>query len=227
MQGQHSHMNHSFNHICTLLVLLLLGSITHGIHAQVVYPVNDDPSDYDYLRATAQETAPGEEWVVTFSFDTEVDYTAFQMDLTFPDALAVYTKCDIFMAEGRGSDTHVFTTSILRGGIRRVVSYASDAAPYATREGDLFYIVMTATSPIPQGTYTITASNIRFSSVKGKETKADDLAITVNVTEDTIVPLSAERTMPLYWNLNGTRSTCHPGIVITNGTKRLLPAVQK
>lgn len=215
-------MNHSTNHTRTLLMLLMLSSLTIGSHAQDLRPVYDDPSDYDYLRATAQETAPGEEWVVTFIFDTEVNYTAFQMDLTLPDALAVYTKCNLIMADGRASDTHVLTSSVLRGGIRRVVSYASDAAPYATREGDLFYLVMSATAPIPQGDYTITASNIRFSTVNGKEKKADDIAINLNVTENAVVPLSTATPAPLYWNLNGTRSTGLPGIVVTKGSARVI-----
>ena len=185
-------------------------------------PEPEDPSVYDYLTMYAEETAPGEEWIVTFAFDTEVDYTAFQMDLTLPDAFTAYTDIRFLLADGRASDTHVLTSSVLRGGTRRVVVYASNVAPFASREGDLFYMLMTAKATVPQGTYTITASNIRFSTIKGKEKKHDNLTTTLNVTEDGVLPISADANVPIYWNCNGIRSTEHHGIQISKGQKRLI-----
>lgn len=215
-------MKHSYHHTLTTLFFLLLCSLSLHSQGQSPYRVTDDPSDYDYLTATAEETAAGEEWVVTFSFDTEVNYTAFQMDLTMSDALSAFTSSELFLADGRAGDTHVLTSSMLRGGKRRVVCYASDAAPFTAREGDLFYLVLTAKDPVPEGTYTLTASNIRFSTTTGKEKTQDNVTITINATATAILPTQEEHTSPTFWNLNGTRSTYLQGIQITQGSKRLI-----
>jgi hypothetical protein len=196
-------------------MLILLGCFTFVNHAQ------DNPSDNVILSLLVEETGPGEEWVITLSLDTDVDYTAFQMDLILPEAFIANTRFELFMADNRASETHIITSSMQRNNTLRVVGYSSDASAFASREGDLFYLVLTAHSPVPVNTYPLIVNNIRFSTVNGVEKKMDNLTAFITASEGSGISSHPANILPIpYWNLNGTRSTDRHGIRISGGYKR-------
>ena len=183
-----------------------------------------DPAENDVLTLNATETAAGEEWVITITLDTEVDYTAFQLDIALPEVFTSSTTFELFMTDGRASNTHTLTSSWPRINTLRVVSYSSDASPYASRSGDLLYIVATAHTEVPQGDYMLQAGNLRFSTPQGKEYKKEGLVADLHVSPSSGYShvKSESSYIPTPWTLKGTRCSSSQGIQIRKGIKRLL-----
>jgi len=129
------------------------------------------------------------------------------VQLTNPNTTFAGFQLDVQAPEGTSFDESTLTASdrlykvlpqanMQPSGWLRIVGYSSTRLAKITgNEGEIFSIVLNSTEPLEQGSYDITAKNIRISTSAGKETLIPGFICTFEVAESELFPL-------IFWNEN-------------------------
>ena len=148
---------------------------------------------HDNYQSRANETRSGTEkialtvtpnvekggWDIAVSMNNNTPYIALQMDFTLPTGVAVSDNTADIALSPRMEATHTATNAYLQDGTYRVIAYSPDNAEITDRQGTLFTLTVTPERVLSEGTYTLTAKNIRLSTAKGIEEKLDDMAASI------------------------------------------------
>ena len=192
-----------------------------------------EPEPTEDFYASITEDVAGQEWSLCTGLDVldATDYTAFQLTLSFPAGLgALVTDADVqvlTLSNERRAATHVVRGATQRDGTYRVLAYATDNAPFRCLDGDLFTLQLAATRELTPGSDTIRFSDIRLTTVDGKERLLKDIGCPIHIS-----PRNAIRTVDAdadgtgadtFADLQG-RIVTEPrkGIYIVNGRKVLV-----
>lgn len=114
-----------------------------------------------------------------------------------------------------------------RDGTYRVLAYATDNAPFRCLDGDLFTLQLAATRELTPGSDTIRFSDIRLTTVDGKERLLKDIGCPIHISPRNAiqtVDADADGTgADTFVDLQG-RIVTEPrkGIYIVNGRKVLV-----
>ena len=122
-------------------------------------------------------------WDIAVSMNNNTPYIALQVDFTLPTGLAVSDDMSDISLSPRMEATHTITNAYLQDGTYRVIAYSPDNAEITDQQGVLFTLTVIPNRALSDGTYTLTAKNIRLSTAKGIEEKVDDITASI-ITSD-------------------------------------------
>ena len=132
------------------------------------------------LSASDFSLTPSKQVNLSFAFDTNVEVSAFQADITLPEGLTPVLNEDDEYATfnwDRLTSSHTPTTK-LSGNKIRIVVYSSSSKNLKGTEGELFYVTLKATGDLAE-TSVITVNEIIASTSTGdrKDIAAFDLKV--------------------------------------------------
>ena len=141
---------------------------------------------------------PGETRTVSILLDNEMDYSAFQFDLTFPEGL---TASNFQLTDRAGS--HAFDVNALQNGSIRALCYSPVMTCINGHQGALLTFDVTATGTVNGD---ITVDGIELVTPNCNSVQLDGFTIVVNnatgMNETSIVKTVARMD---YYNLAGQR----------------------
>ena len=152
----------------------------------------------DHMSGDGISLATGETRTVSIALDNEMDYTAFQMDLTLPEGL---TASNFKLTDRAGS--HVFDVNSLHNGDIRVLCYSPALTAIGGHEGALLTFDVTATAPV---TGDIAVDGIELVTTACQTVKPDGFVIGVNAATS-INEIAGSKTVARvdYFNVAGQR----------------------
>lgn len=152
------------------ILLLLLMAASVGLHA------------INRLHVDNFSIAPGETLLVSVELDNDLEFTAFQTDVTLTGGLS-FTRSDepdsIFVLSERASTNHSISCFKHDDNVFRVISFSFDVKPFSGNEGTLFCFSITADDDF-SGPASISLGKTLFTTVMGDEVTMDDETCTVN-----------------------------------------------
>ena len=152
----------------------------------------------DHMSGDGISLATGETRTVSIALDNEMDYTAFQMDLTLPEGL---TASNFKVTDRAGS--HAFDVDTLHNGDIRVLCYSPALTAIGGHEGALLTFDVTATAPV---TGDIAVDGIELVTTACQTVKPDGFVIGVNAATS-INEIAGSKTVARveYFNVAGQR----------------------
>jgi hypothetical protein len=157
----------------------------------------------DGIGVAVEETLSGLEWKMTLSMDTPQRYTAFQMDLEFPEGVNVFDDMADLAPAVRLEGAHTLMGGYLDNGSYRVLAYSdvNDAVP--DDAGELFTLVLSADRTLTMGDYSFTINNIRMLTPAGFEHQMTDVEALMHVSESGIEPTAQDACRISYYTVEG------------------------
>ena len=146
---------------------------------------------------TTQNTEKGG-WDIAVSMSNTTPYIALQIDLTLPNGFTVSDDIADIALSPRMEATHIATNTYRQDGTYRVVIYSPDNAEIADQQGTLFTLTLTPEQTLSEGTYTLTAKNIRLSTAKGVEETPADITASIITTDIITTEQSAPWSADIY-----------------------------
>lgn len=146
----------------------------------------------DRVVIQSAEVEAGEEFFLPVELVNDRIYKAFQMDIVLPDgitpALDKRNKPIIEKDGVRMEDTdHSFSTNFVNGTLILVCT-SMNAYEFYENSGTLFSVKLKAADNMPGGSYTITLSDITFTTTDNKGIKFSDVSTTLTVQGSVLVP---------------------------------------
>lgn len=146
--------------------------------------------------------APGGTASVVINFDLGTEsYTAYQMDISYPDGISSvsneagkpsFIKGDVYDDEHNVSSTY---TSV---GLDRYQCFSINSKPFTSQSGTLLTLTISAKSSMEEGSYEATISPIEFVTTGGTPDRPEAVTFNIKVTKNivldetsTIVPEAA------------------------------------
>jgi len=133
--------------------------------------------------------------VIYFNFGTPI-YTAYQMDISYPEGIGSVSGDDGNPAFFKGnvySETHNVSSIYTTKGLDRFQCFSISSAPFTTQSGLLLSLPIKAQKSMAEGTYHATISPIEFVQTDATPDRPD--AITFNITVTKNVTLDESSTM--------------------------------
>lgn len=131
------------------------------------------------------------QWTLVVALTNEKLANGIQMDLVMPDQFKPTTES--ITKASRMANINVQANTLTSGNLR-IVGYASTRnRSIVGRAGDLFSITLTASNPLSEGKYNITAKNIRLSNTNTGETIVPGASIQFDVVNTSYHTLN-------FWN---------------------------
>ena len=147
------------------------------------------------------ETAPNTEkggWDITVSMSNTTPYIALQIDFALPKGFSVTDDIAGIALSPRMEASHLVTNTYLQDGTYRVVAYSPDNAEITDQQGTLFTLTVIPEQTLSEGTYTLTAKNIRLATAKGIEEKPADVTASIITADISNVEQSAPWPADIY-----------------------------
>lgn len=139
---------------------------------------------------------PGETKVLAITFGNATSYTAFQMDVKLPAGFSISTimnedneeVLDISIDVARKKSTHQLSYKKIADNVYRLVVFSSNNATFkGTTEAPFVNIGITASADIALGNYTVTLTNVSFTTPTPEDIAFDDFNGILNVVDDVVV----------------------------------------
>lgn len=157
----------------------------------------------DGIGVDVEETLSGLEWKMTLSMDTPQRYTAFQMDLEFPEGVNVFDDMADLAPAVRLEGAHTLMGGYLDNGSYRVLAYSDVNEAVPDDAGELFTLVLSADRTLTMGDYPFTINNIRMLTPAGFEHQMTDVEALMHVSESGIEPTAQDACRISYYTVEG------------------------
>jgi hypothetical protein len=186
------------------------GNITASDIVLILHIIMDEPmlngpqrqpdmrDNNDRLSGDNIQLEPGETRRVSIALDNDLDYTAFQFDLSLPEGL---TASDFSLTDR--ARNHAFDVKMLSNGKLRALCYSPAIGSINGHEGTLLTFDVTATNSV---TGEIRVDGIELVSTNGQTMRPDSFAIGVNSTTS-VNEIAGGKTVARvdYYDLAGQR----------------------
>lgn len=124
----------------------------------------------DKLEINDFTIKPGETKTLSVELINEIEYAAFQFNLTLPKGLDIVTTIneddeevlDITLDENRKKSTHMLVYELLPTGEIRIAAYSSKNADFKNKSGVLVNMTVKASEDMEAGEHVIKLTNIKF-----------------------------------------------------------------
>lgn len=190
---------------------------------------NETRNGTEKIALTVTPNAEKGGWDIAVSMNNNTPYIALQMDFTLPSGVTVSDNVGNIALSTRMEATHTITNAFLQDGTYRVMAYSPDNAEIADQQGTLFTLTVTPERVLSDGTYTLTAKNIRLSTAKGVEEKLDNITASIICSDINTVEHTPQWPANIY-DLSGrlvrkdatSLQGLHPGAYIINRQKVII-----
>ena len=157
----------------------------------------------DGISVAVEETLSGLEWKLTLSMDALQPYTAFQMDMEFPEGVNVFDDMVDLAPAVRLEGAHMLVGGYLDNGNYRVIAYSDANEAIPDDAGELFTLVLSADRDLFMGDYPFTISNIRMLTPAGFEHLMTDVEASMHVSESGIEQTVQDACRISYYTVEG------------------------
>ena len=143
------------------------------------------------LTATATENNPGRQWNITITLHGVSTYTAMQANISLPSGVSLTSDTGGTLL----TDAHEVICGTLEDGSVSIICYAPDSQVFKLANGTVAILTVEATTPLAQGSYDATLSDIRVSTPQGvEETLANVSLQLVSTYDESLEPTHYEQT---------------------------------
>lgn len=170
---------------------------------------------------------PGINNELAIQLNNEDSYTAFQLDITFPEGISFIqtnSSSNAYLSN-RASTSHSLILSTLGSGKYRVLVYSSNNEPFTGNSGDLLFLTLYVDPNFFSAPNDIEISNILFTTTSIKELQFQNLIISlddatsINDIQESNNVLKKEKEKQWFTPIGQRLSKPTKGINITNGRK--------